>query len=118
MSLGGVIYHRDTYRVYARQYSTTGTSIGSTGDSGIPRGQVLCLWVKVGYSMEIYRVSDSRVQRGKVPGLLMTVELIGDRWFISMGDNRQVSGLWKYKVTPYREPLLDCTLWSSGYPVE
>ena len=101
---GGVIYHRDTYRVYARQYSATGTSIGSTGDSGIPRGQVLRLWVKVDYNMDIYRVYDSRVQRGQVPGLLMTEELIGDRWYISMGDSRQVSGLWKYKVTPTENP--------------
>ena len=56
MSLGGVLYHRDTYRVYAKQYSTAGTSIGSTGDSGISRGQVLRLWVKVEYNMDIYRL--------------------------------------------------------------
>ena len=62
-------------------------------DSGIPRGQVLRLCVKVEYNMDIYRVYDSRVQRGHVPGLLMTVELIGDKWYISMGDSRQVSGL-------------------------
>ena len=81
MSLGGVLYHRDTYRVYARQYSTTDTSIGSTGDSGIPPWTGIArLWVKVEYNMDIYRVYDSRVQRGQVPGLLMTVELIGDRY--------------------------------------
>ena len=49
--------------------------------------------MKVEYNMDIYRVYGSRVQQGRVPGLLMTGELIGDSWYISMGDTRQVSGL-------------------------